>query len=67
MELRMGRFPWIKTFDQFDCECQPSLDRKVVRESSGTYVVERGRERRVVQPTGYGQDPSGNCARGQSG
>ncbi len=33
--LRLARFPWINTLDQFDFECQPSLDRKVVRELAG--------------------------------
>jgi IstB-like ATP binding protein len=32
LRLRMARFPWLKTLEQFDFECQPSLDRKVLRE-----------------------------------
>jgi DNA replication protein DnaC len=32
MRLRMARFPWLKTLEQFDFTCQPSLDRQVVRE-----------------------------------
>jgi DNA replication protein DnaC len=33
--LKLARFPWIKTLDQFDFDFQPSLDRKVVRELAG--------------------------------
>ncbi|NGZ99054.1 MAG: hypothetical protein CV089_23585 [Nitrospira sp. WS110] len=39
--LRLARFPWIKTLDQFDFEFQTSLDRKVVRELAGVSFVER--------------------------
>ena len=30
--LKLARFPWLKTLDQFEFEFQPSLDRKQVRE-----------------------------------
>jgi DNA replication protein DnaC len=35
LRLRMARFPWLKTVEQFDFECQPSLDRTVMRELAG--------------------------------
>lgn len=41
MRLRMARFPWLKTLEQFDVEDQPSLDRKVLRELAGLSFVER--------------------------
>lgn len=41
MRLRMARFPWLKTLEQFGFAFQPSLDRKVVRELAGLSFVER--------------------------
>jgi DNA replication protein DnaC len=41
IRLRMARFPWLNTLEQFDFECQPSIDRKVVRELAGLSFVER--------------------------
>src|SRR5205807_6845273 len=37
--LRQARFPWAKTLEQFDFEFQSSLDRKQVRELSGSSWV----------------------------
>lgn len=39
--LRLARFPWLKTLEQFDFDFQPSLDRRVVRELAGLSFVER--------------------------
>ena len=33
--LRLARFPWLKTLEQFDFDFQPSLDRRQVRELVG--------------------------------
>jgi DNA replication protein DnaC len=55
MRLRMARFPWIKTLDQFDFECQPSLDRKVVRELAGMSFVERAENVVLLGPPGVGK------------
>jgi DNA replication protein DnaC len=55
IRLRMGRFPWIKTLDQFDFECQPSLDRKVVRELAGMSFVERAENVVLLGPPGVGK------------
>jgi len=39
--LKLARFPWVKTLEQFDFDFQPSVDRKVVRELAGLAFVER--------------------------
>jgi DNA replication protein DnaC len=39
--LKLARFPWLKTLDQFEFDFQPSLDRKQVRELAGLSFVER--------------------------
>jgi DNA replication protein DnaC len=55
MRLRMARFPWLKTLEQFDFECQPSLDRKVVRELAGLSFVERAENVVLLGPPGVGK------------
>ncbi|NGZ11730.1 MAG: AAA family ATPase [Nitrospira sp. LK70] len=55
IRLRMARFPWIKPLDQFDFECQPSLDRKVVRELAGMSVVERAENVVLLGPPEVGK------------
>ena len=51
--LRLARFPWIKTLDQFDF--QPSLDRRQVRELAGMSFVERAHNVVVLGPPGVGK------------
>ena len=53
--LRMARFPWIKTLDQFDFAFQPSIDRKVVRELAGLAFVERAHNVVLLGPPGVGK------------
>jgi DNA replication protein DnaC len=53
--LKLARFPWIKTLDQFDFEFQPSLDRKVVRELAGLSFVERAHNVVILGPPGTGK------------
>jgi DNA replication protein DnaC len=53
--LRLARFPWIKTLEQFDFDFQPSLDRRQVRELSGLSFVERGHNVIVLGPPGVGK------------
>jgi DNA replication protein DnaC len=53
--LRLARFPWIKTLDQFDFEFQPSLDRKVVRELAGVSFLERAENVVLLGPPGVGK------------
>src|SRR5512135_60326 len=53
--LRMARFPWIKTLDQFEFDFQPSLDRKQVRELAGMSFVERSHNVILLGPPGVGK------------
>ena len=53
--LRMARFPWLKTLDQFDFDFQPSLDRRQVRELAGMSFVERAHNVIVLGPPGVGK------------
>ena len=55
MRLRMARFPWLKTLEQFDFDCQPSLDRKIVRELAGLSFVERAENVVLLGPPGVGK------------
>ena len=54
IRLRMARFPWLTTLEQFDFECQPSLDRKVVREVAGLSFVDRAENVVLLGPPGVG-------------
>ncbi len=53
--LRLARFPWLKTLDQFDFDFQPSLDRRQVRELAGMSFVERAHNVVVLGPPGVGK------------
>lgn len=53
--LRLARFPWLKTLDQFDFDFQPSLDRRQVRELAGLSFVARGHNVVVLGPPGVGK------------
>jgi DNA replication protein DnaC len=53
--LRLARFPWLKTLEQFDFDFQPSLDRRVVRELAGLSFVERAHNVIVLGPPGVGK------------
>ena len=53
--LRLARFPWLKTVEQFDFEFQPSLDRKVVRELAGVSFIERTENVVLLGPPGVGK------------
>jgi len=53
--LKLARFPWIKTFEQFDFDFQPSVDRKVVRELAGLAFVERAHNVVLLGPPGVGK------------
>lgn len=53
--LRLARFPWIKTLDQFDFDFQPSLDRKQVRELAGMSYIERSHNVILLGPPGVGK------------
>ncbi len=53
--LKMARFPWVKTLEQFDFDFQPSVDRKLVRELSGLAFVERAHNVVLLGPPGVGK------------
>jgi DNA replication protein DnaC len=53
--LRLARFPWLKTLDQFDFDFQPSLDRRQVRELAGLSFVVRGHNVVILGPPGVGK------------
>ena len=55
VRLKMARFPWIKTIDQFDFSFQPSVDRKVVRELASTAFVDRAENIILLGPPGVGK------------
>ncbi len=53
--LKMTRFPWVKSLEQFDFSFQPSIDRKVVRELAGLGFVERAENIILLGPPGVGK------------
>jgi DNA replication protein DnaC len=53
--LRLARFPWLKTLEQFDFDFQPSLDKRQVRELSGMGFVERAHNVILLGPPGVGK------------
>lgn len=53
--LKLARFPWVKTIEQFDFDFQPSIDRKVVRELAGLSFVERAHNVVLLGPPGTGK------------
>ncbi len=53
--LRLARFPWLKTLEQFDFDFQPSLDKRQVRELAGMSFVERAHNVILLGPPGVGK------------
>ena len=53
--LRLSRFPWLKTLEQFDFDFQPSLDRRQMRELAGLSFVERSQNVVILGPPGVGK------------
>ncbi len=53
--LKMARFPWVKTLDQFDFSFQPSIDRRVVRELAALSFVDRAENVILLGPPGVGK------------
>jgi len=53
--LKLARFPWVKTLEQFDFDVQPSLDRKVIRELAGLSWVGRAHNVVLLGPPGVGK------------
>ena len=53
--MKLARFPWIKTLDQFDFDFQPSIDHRQVRELAGMSFVERAHNVILLGPPGVGK------------
>jgi DNA replication protein DnaC len=53
--LKLARFPWLKTLEQFDFAFQPSIDRKVIRELAGLGFVGRAENILLLGPPGVGK------------
>ncbi len=53
--LKLARFPWIKTLEQFDFDFQPSIDRKLIRELAGLSFVDRAENVVLLGPPGVGK------------
>jgi DNA replication protein DnaC len=53
--LKQGRFPWIKTLEQFDHNFQPSVDKKILRELAGLGFVSRCENVMLLGPPGVGK------------
>ena len=53
--VKLARFPWLKTLEQFDFEFQPSLNKKLVRELAGLSFVERAHNVVLLGPPGVGK------------
>ena len=54
-KIRVARFPWVKTLEQFDFSFQPSIDRKVVRELATLGFVDRAENVIILGPPGVGK------------
>lgn len=53
--MRLARFPWIKTLEQFDFSFQPSIDRKVMRELASLAFISRAESVIFLGPPGVGK------------
>lgn len=53
--LKLARFPWVKTLEQFDFAFQPSIDRKVIRELATLGFVDRTENVILLGPPGVGK------------
>ena len=62
--LRLARFPYVKTLEQFDFSFQPAIDRKLIRELAGLAFVERAENLILL---GIHPAPAKPCWRWRSG
>ena len=53
--LRLARFPYVKTLEQFDFSFQPAIDRKLIRQLAGLAFVERAENLILLGPPGTGK------------
>jgi DNA replication protein DnaC len=55
VRTKLAHFPTLKTFDSFDFDAQPTLDRKVVNELKTLAFVERAENVILCGPSGVGK------------
>ncbi|MBM3131526.1 MAG: AAA family ATPase [Chloroflexi bacterium] len=55
VKQRMGHFPWVKAFDQFDLAFQPGVEEKRVRELATLRFVEQAETVVLTGPPGVGK------------
>lgn len=53
--IRRARFPFVKTLDQFDFACQPSINEAQVRDLATTRFVAHGENVLLLGPPGVGK------------
>jgi DNA replication protein DnaC len=53
--IRVARFPYLKTIDQFDFAFQPSIDRKVIKELLTLRFLAHGENVIILGPPGVGK------------
>lgn len=53
--LKLARFPYVKTIEQFDFTFQPSIDKKIIRELCSLRFVERSENVILLGPPGVGK------------
>jgi DNA replication protein DnaC len=54
-KIRMARFPFVKTLEDFDFRAQPSVDERQVRELATLRFLERGENIILLGPPGVGK------------
>lgn len=55
MGLSIAKFPFVRTLEGFDCEAQPSLDPKQIRELAASRWVANGDSLLLLGPPGVGK------------
>jgi DNA replication protein DnaC len=58
--IRRARFPLVKTLDQFDFACQPSINESQVRDLATVRFVAHGENVLLLGPPGVGKPHSAN-------
>jgi hypothetical protein len=54
-KIRMARFPFVKTIEEFDFDSQPSLDPKRIRKLATSRWVANGENVALLGPPGVGK------------
>jgi DNA replication protein DnaC len=58
--IRRARFPFVKTLDQFDFACQPSINEAQVRDLATVRFVAHGENVLLLGPPGVGKPHPAN-------